>query len=260
LAGADFVTEDVTINPGYSNESVAKQNPFYSGYGFDILESTPTTGRASTVASQYAIDYLKGSTEEAPVPDPRLSRIFDPIAGGDFAGITQGMTGDQADDLGDSKFGPGIIKESSQDGFIMLAAESYLLQAEAIHRGYMAGDAEAMVNMAIESSFATLGNTPAQAATYIAAIQGTVLDYSVGGVEAIMKQKYVALMSINGIESWIEYTRTGFPETPLALTATEDTKPNRLLYPNTEATGNSANVPAQTHDDAFTTHVFWDVN
>jgi len=74
-----------------------------------------------------------------------------------------------------------------------------------------------------------------------------------------MYQKRIALMNIHGIESFIEYTRTGFPRVPRALTAQYPSKPNRLMYPTSELTGNSANVPTQTLADVFSTFVFWDV-
>ena len=64
-------------------------------------------------------------------------------------------------------------------------------------------------------------------------------------------------MGINGIESWIEYTRTGFPVTDLALTATRPAKPVRLMYPNSEYTANGNNVPSQSQNDAFNNKIFW---
>ncbi len=36
LIGADFITSNVTINPGYSSASGDAQNPFYAAYGFGI--------------------------------------------------------------------------------------------------------------------------------------------------------------------------------------------------------------------------------
>ena len=75
-----------------------------------------------------------------------------------------------------------------------------------------------------------------------------------------MTQKWIALAGINGIESWIEYTRTGFPDIPLSTISEQTSKPNRLLYPASEYSTNSANVPNQPASDAFNTKIFWDVN
>ncbi|HEX8268276.1 MAG TPA: SusD/RagB family nutrient-binding outer membrane lipoprotein [Flavobacterium sp.] len=260
-SGAEFLTEDVTINPGYSNSSTARQNPFYSAYGFLIDETTTATGNQATAASEHAIDFLTGQLPQTQdVYDPRITRLFEPVAGGNFVGVPQGIEDlPGVDEV--SPLGPGLIINSAQDGYIFTASESFLLQAEAISRGYMAGNATALFDMAIESSFARLGNTAAQASAYIAEINaGSRLDYDTNPnkIEAIMLQKYVALMGINGIESWIEYTRTGYPETPLATTATRPARPRRLLYPASEYTANGVNVPAQTVSDVFTTGPFWD--
>ncbi|RZM22929.1 MAG: SusD/RagB family nutrient-binding outer membrane lipoprotein, partial [Pedobacter sp.] len=319
LATADFISADVTINPGYTGAQANQQNPFYRSYGFGIDGTTPGPNRTAVVASSHAVDYLNGgannSTGGSTVFDPRLMRLFESIYANwddstdptdivasdaaafndfnyaaDFFGATQGELGDSDTPEKLSFLGPGLIKSSSQDGYMMLLAESLLLQSEAVTRGYMAGDAAALYNSAIAASFATLGvptadprptgqtfdtdGNPATPpvnfhpvadpnyptlATYMASIAGTQLDYNTATnkIEAIMTQKWIALMGINGIESFIEYTRTGFPVTPLSETATRPTKPRRLLYPASEFQGNAANAPVQSVDQAFSTGPFW---
>jgi len=260
-ANAEFITEDVTINPGYSNASNERQNPFYNTYGFQTDEATPRSGRSSTVATQHAIDFLDGTTTG--IPDSRLGRIYSTDGTpGSYTGVIQGQDGIQApDNL--SLLGPGIVRSSSQDGYIFTAAESYFLQSEAAFKGYLGGNAKDLFENGITSSYVLLGLTIAQADAYITASNGINKigwDGSANKIEAIITQKWIALNSINGIESFIEYNRTGFPVTPLALTALKTAKPKRLLYPVSEYRGNTANVPNQTQDDAFTTGVFWDVN
>ena len=43
-------------------------------------------------------------------------------------------------------------------------------------------------------------------------------------MEAIMTQKWIALTDQNAIQSYIDYTRTGYPATPLATTTTKANK------------------------------------
>ena len=140
----------------------------------------------------------------------------------------------------------------------MQAAESLLLQAEAVARGFIPGDATALYNAAVQASFDELG--AGSAAAYLAGTpypNGTLDD----NVEAIIYQKWVALMGTNGIENWIEYRRTGFPsDLPVAPDASSTVLPVRLLYPSSEYATNPDNVPAQTSGDAFTSLVFWDTN
>ena len=68
-------------------------------------------------------------------------------------------------------------------------------------------------------------------------------------------------MGLHGVESFIEYNRTGYPATPLALTATQTRKPRRLIYPTSEYIANSGNVPNITPANIFATtdpsHPFW---
>ncbi|MGX7668023.1 SusD/RagB family nutrient-binding outer membrane lipoprotein [Flavobacterium pedocola] len=257
LVGAEFVGSDVTVNPGYIN-SEGKLNPFYETYGYNALGSDADSNRNLVGPSRYVSDFLKGLVSGS-TADPRRFRIFEQRSGADISGTVQGATTGRP-----SYLGPGIIKSSNQDLFLMLAAESYFLQAEAMQRGYLAGDAQTTFESGIKASFNTLGLDPngAQATSYIAnanGVNGLGWTASADKIQAIIIQKWIALNSINGIEGWIEYTRTGFPANiPLPTITTQTSRPVRLLYPQSEYSGNSNNVPAQTSGDAFTSRIFWD--
>lgn len=296
LAGAQFLDVDAIVNPGYSNANNDRQNPFYNTYGFQINETTARSSYNSTVATKNAIESLDGtkysSGNTSLAYDGRIGRLFkanettnipnpDPTpAPGDpttvavpvYRGVVQGMTGIQApDNL--ANIGPGLLKNSAQDGYLMTAAESYFLQAEAVHRTYLSGNAKALFEQGIRSSFVLLGAPVSTTDDNPLVIRTTYNDYitrinanninklswdgTANKLEAIMTQKWIALMGINGIESWIEYTRTGLPLTDLALTATRPAKPVRLMYPNSEYTANGNNVPSQSQNDAFNNKIFW---
>jgi len=246
-AGATFITEDVTINPGYLN-SDGKQNPFFAAFGLDPAGNETSTHRM-VGPSEHSFDFLDGSG------DPRLERLWKPRADGTFQGIEQGASSGRT-----AQLGPGKISSSVQDSFIMLAAESFFLQAEAVERGYIAGTAQDLFNSGIAASFLHLG--AGSSAGYIAATSNHPnlgWNGSGGHYEAIATQKWVALTSTNGAELWMEYNRTSFPlNLPLSSVTTQVSRPNRLLYPDTEYTGNSNNVISQVAQDAFDTKVFWD--
>lgn len=263
------ITENVTINPGYSNARAAQQNPFYNRWGLALNGSAVTTNFNFTRASDNAAQKLNTN-----FPDPRRQRLFNTTA--NVAGVKQGAAAG-ANPVVLTAIGPGLAPTtgvgtaagattaatgSAMNGYILTSAESLLLQAEAVQRGYLAGNAKALFQSAITQSCLLLGVTAANAATYntgINSVAGKGWDGSTNKIEAIMYQKWVALMGINGIESFIEYTRTGFPRTPRALTAQYPSKPNRLMYPVSEVSGNAANVPPQTLADVFSTFIFWDV-
>ena len=77
-----------------------------------------------------------------------------------------------------------------------------------------------------------------------------------------MYQKWIATMNVNAIQSFIDYNKTGFPLTPLAVNANQTMKPRRLVYPQSEYIANSTNVPAVNNSLIFsatpnTTSPFW---
>lgn len=63
-------------------------------------------------------------------------------------------------------------------------------------------------------------------------------------------------MGINALQTWFDYSRTGYPvNVPLSLLASTPERPVRLEYTASEITSNGANVPPQP--DAFTNKIFW---
>lgn len=246
LNGSEFMTNDVTINPGYSADN-DKQNPFWDR--LFTADGKATTTYQFLVGTKHAIDFLSGATST--VVDNRLEKIYGKASDGTYSGVVQGeTTTTAAPNL--SPIGPGILKSASQDGYIMTASESYFLQAEAAFNGFISGDAKSLFESGVKASFDLLG---ADIGTYLSSTLGW--DSSADKIKAIMTQKWIATNGLNAIESWIDYTRTGFPVTPLALTAQKTKKPLRLMYPSSEYVGNSENVPAQTQNDAFEKPIFW---
>lgn len=262
----NFVNTDVTINPGYTNSS-GKLNPFYANWGFDS-QGTAVQSYNFTVAADFATEFMKGLTPNNPnytgtgtgVSDPRLQKYYQ-LVDGEVFGVVQGYNSNQApDEL--SKLGPEIVKDPSQDGFLMLGATSYFLQAEAVLKGYMSGNAKDLFQNGIKSSFTSLG-IGGDADAYITSsnnIDKIGWDGSSDKVEAIMTQKWLATNGRTAYESWFDYVRTGYPNIPLATTAEKPARYNRLLYPSSEFITNAANVPNQSQSDAFNTSIFWDAN
>lgn len=265
----NFITENVTINPGYSNSSDDQQNPWMNL----MVELKLTSTGAFTYRTGYnfrrASEYIAGQLNASPT-DPRRGRLFK-LVGTSVVGVKQG---DQAVPDGTapdamSELGPGLIISSSQDGFVMLLSESLLLQAEAAERGFISGDPQTLYNESIVSSFIHLGidlSIPANATAlndYITAVNGEPgkgYTISADKIQAIMYQKSIALCNTNGLEAWIEYTRTGYINNipmPMGSSSPTGQKPLKLMYPTSELASNSANVPAQTVNDVFTTGPFW---
>jgi hypothetical protein len=291
-----FVTADVTINPGYSSATNEQENPFFGTYAYDAAQAA-TQNWTFVAMSGHAFKYLRnnpssngtevvtGSGVLYPgVADPRAARIFR----GTLKGVTQGSTTVDVPSSGTpARNGYGIfnpyiskpepvayvddlMKMAANDGFVMTASEAHFIQAEAAVR-YAAWfpmlNAQTSFDAGIAASFPRLGVLATALPTYKTAIAtkaglgwpaSTTDDLK---IRAIMTQKWIALMGVHGIESFIDYNRTGYPVTPLALTATQTRKPRRLIYPTSEYVANSANVPNITPAEIFATtdpsHPFW---
>ncbi|MFC4738906.1 SusD/RagB family nutrient-binding outer membrane lipoprotein [Flavobacterium ponti] len=255
LAGSSFLDVDATLNPGYSDTRADTRNPFWNiMYGAD--NTTVSTFYRQYKASKRNADNLNDNGG-----DPRRFRLFTPV-GGQVVGVLQGdnavVNGGTAPTTL-SSFGPGVLIGASQDAYMFSAAESFLLQSEAVLRGYMPGNDEALFNAAINASCAQLGVTEGGYIGAISSVPGKGWTGTVAQkIEAIMYQKNIALQGTSqALEAFIEYTRTGLIDSVPGsiLGATQPNRPRRLLYPTSEYTSNSANVPAQ--GNVFTTGSFW---
>lgn len=256
-AGDAFIDANATIDPGYADDS-DKQNPFYAAYGFAPGGGAQTGLRNTVVATKHVIEFMDGTTNG--VVDSRLQRLFDPATGGAFAyfGIEQNqLFADVPTNQKLNLLGPGLIQSSTQVGQVFTLAESKFLQAEAQEAGLLSGTAKNSFEEGIAASFNMLGAAIGTYLTDINTVSGLGWDASANKLEAIMTQKWAALGGTNGIELWIENTRTGFPVTPLPFGSSDADQPTRLLYPQSEVTGNATNSPIQGRSDAFNSAPFW---
>ena len=254
-SGAEFLgpNDNVTINPGFS-ASANKQN----GFAAMFLNTNDEfkNNWSSTAATKYTVTYLTSTF------DTRLTRIYSATSAGagTYDGHQQGDVLNTSTNYPVSHVGQGLLQNSSQDGLVFTAAESLLLQAEAVQRLYLTGSAKSLYESAITESYKLLGlDASAASAYYIQPINLVGWDASTNKIEAIINQKWIALNGINGGETWIENTRTGYPaHVPLSTVAPPGTsRPIRLLYPSSEIAGNTANVPQQNESEAFTSKIFW---
>lgn len=272
-ANQDFISTDVTVNPGYNNSTVNSRSPVYRVYGRNDSFSGYTSGYSSAAAGDYAAKLVNGELSDANITtgivDPRRSRMYS-LVGGKVVGNVQGVFPLTAisrfSTFYNGRTGANVaaadLNAGERDAFLMLAAESQFLQAEAFQRGYMTGNAKTAFDAGVTASFnfystgfGTVTFSALDAATYLTAIDGkNGLGWtgSSNKISAIMTQKYLALNLWNGIELYFDHMRTGFPVLPLPFGVVETKRPNRLIYPTSEYSSNSANVPDVTNADLFT--------
>lgn len=277
LQGQPLVDADVVINPGYNNSVAAQQNPLYRGYGRVVYDNSAinTNGYGYYGLSDHLAKLLNGNSSKptAGVLDPRGTKEFRAVAANPnpLNGLVQGaprdpnMGASNYSNLGWKYFGNDSTN-SNMDGYMMMKSESEFLQAEAavLYPQYFT-DAQGHYTQGVTASFVFFGLTGTQVTTYLNALNSKTVGWAGAGdkIAAIQYQRLIALTHVRPVETYINYIKTGYPETPLALTAVHPNKPYRLIYPTTEYTGNSGNVPNITQADVFVKNQytpFWNRN
>jgi len=254
--GGGFLEVDATINPGYANND-QQQNPLW-GY-FRTLTGLPTSGGQADYyrASAYAINTLKAYN------DPRLPLIYSTNASGAYVGNVLGSQSNIPGE-GTSSIGPGLLVSASESAVIISAAESHFLQAEAIVRGYLTGDAKEQYEAGVQASFDYLGAGDATAylAQSNANTNWTLATTPATQIALIIRQKWIAMDGVTPIEAYNDYRRLHLPsDIPISISPYKSPAtaqvPVRYLYPVSEYTTNTANVNAQGTIDYYTSRVFW---
>jgi len=281
LAGTTFVTKDLTVNPGFNSSNDDQMNPWLKDYRINSAGTAPSNFNFVR-ASKHQADFFNGVGGLIPgnnpnnrnyptFNDPRGARLWEPGVVGNEQGATSldNTTFPNASDFGILTFWPHynlspitIPNLAAVDGYVMTKAEQEFILAEASIKFPGLGltgstHFSAGIQDSFDYLFVNLGGYPGNIASVPGlGWTGTNNDK----IEAIMTQKWIALTSQNAIQSYIDYTRTGFPVTPLATTTTKANKPYRLMYPASEYATNSANVPSISNADLFTvnsTTPFW---
>lgn len=289
ISADGFIDAPVLSNPGYVKSS-GKLNQYYSNYGFN--ENDAPTGDFRKMGGPI-VDWLKNSSDIF-----RLSRICsakgDPdnalfsLTPSDYFGVPLGGAGTPYLSSNTSAMGRMVIKkgDATRSFIIMSDAEAYLLRAEAVQRGLLAGSAQSLYEEGVRRSFNICANTyaPSIATATVSQANSAANSYLTSGLsqadwsaspdklKAIWVQKWVALCNVDGSEVWAEYRRTNSPTNPngnlpapassytAQSVATTQSQPVRFYYPQRESQVNSANVPLNGSTYVFTTRIFWDVN
>lgn len=246
LQGATFLTEDALIS--YSSQG-GNTNPLYAEMvGLDLTRNLVAS--ETTVSQMYAFN------------DPRLTTFYQIAADTDkVVPIPQGSFNTQPEysvSLPGSAVGADPRKPASALAPVKFisAAESYFLQAEAVSRGWLTGDAKALYQQGIEASFSAY---KVSTGSYVSDRVAEWPADKTGQIQAIITQKYFAMCGNQGFEAWTEWRRTGYPDFFVTSEASDlgaGKLPVRMLYPNTELTRNP-NFPGAK---LITDKVWWDAN
>ncbi|MBN7817266.1 SusD/RagB family nutrient-binding outer membrane lipoprotein [Algoriphagus pacificus] len=287
-----FLTEDAIVNPGYL-ATAGKQNPYWETYHTNASGSLSGGGRQA-IPSDFVYAFYNGTKISDEGRGSATYRAYP-------TGTPKGVLGNLVDNPAalsnqtawyvgtgtgaNASTSIGLLKGRKAGVPMMLAAESYLLQAEAYMKGYLSGDDMAAFENGVIASFKYLykgennqveaGMDPAgdfelykeeNADNYL--VNYSLADTDAKKLEAIITQKYIALNFIHGQEAWAEFRRTGYPaivegsndpnETFASILSSSprpDELPVRFLYPDTEFQLNPENVPSGINQ--FSSLIFW---
>jgi len=255
-AGAVFLGSGEEVKINYTTEG---------GNNYPLASSIIQLGYVQNlVASSTAMNYLLNNN------DPRVDIFYDADANtGNQAGIPQGDYTLPASTpvsfpstiVGGNGSTADLASQSSTAPVkLMTGYESFFLQAEAVARGWMTGDAQALYEAGITESFESYGLADTSATSYFAQ---TAIAYPAAGplqdkIKAIITQKWIAMCGNQNDEAWIESRRTNYPDffTFSVNTIIGNRFPERFLYPSNEVSNNGS-FPGQ---QLITAKVWWDAN
>lgn len=258
--GVQFLNKDAMFND-FADES-GRDNYMYA------LEFRG--GNINMKASNTLLLYLEDKS------DPRIDYLFEEGSAGhkgmyqgDFRNVYSGVT--NKDQLSSPIVSP------VQPVYFISEAESYFLQAEACMLGWGTGNAEDLYKMGINAHYERMGVTENPEDIY------TGLGYAVypngtqeENLKAIIVQKWLSMANTQGMESFFEHNRTGYPSESSILPGDDDYPdnlvpgeftvsvtgvlslpilfPKRLLFPSSEQSTNN-NVPPV---ESLNVPVWWD--
>ena len=282
-----FLTADALVNPGFTRDN-GRQNPSWNTWGFGYTGSDankawmPSRFILSFYDGTNLIDPIRGAATYYKFPATPYNQLgvegtgIAPSPSGSFWYPGSNRSGSTAGNA------TGALKGPSAGYPLMTLAEAYFLRAEAAVLGITTESAATDFNAGLTAAFAyTLTD---ESGTVTASPSASLTQYQSDNVtsylanfalatstaqqiEAIITQKYIALNFVNSEEAWNEYRRTGYPMVvpggpayaTFASTVSESTRadklPARILYPSTEGSYNTANVPQNINP--FTSTIFW---
>lgn len=186
--------------------------------------------------------------------DPRIPAYAKPNVDGEYEGMPYGVSDAAATDFSKTSSRPSdAIRQQQSEAIIAGPVEVYFLLAEAVEKGFIAGDAATFYNLALESSMEQWG---VSGNDYIAAHPYDAANWK----EVIGRQKWVALYT-QGLQAWSEWRRFDFPALPFPDAANPEVSsiPVRAFYPSDEEGVNNESLKAADPNE-LSAKLWWDVN
>ncbi|WP_346316603.1 SusD/RagB family nutrient-binding outer membrane lipoprotein [Chitinophaga sp. YIM B06452] len=197
--------------------------------------------------------------------DPRTFEIAEPVDTAKannipgyatrFSSYKGGRTGDVLSDLS-SQNAKGFLSYGNEKRYWATGSGEPCIQvgypelcftiAEAVHRGWAPGDAEAWYKKGIKASMNFYGiSDDVFNAWYTASAKAKYKGVNAEGLSQILIQKYLAFFMNSGRQAYYQYRRTGIPRFDVGPANSNGGRiPKRWLYPQREYQTNNDQVKA----------------
>ena len=202
-AGAQYLTNDAAVTN--FSDAPGQDNPFYE-WNIRTLNTT-----SNLRASGTFVLWLQENN------DPRIASYFGPpqpssVPGAPYPYVNQGdYTGGNVNYQKAAIF----VQTPTDPVEFISGAESDFLQAEAVVRGWMPGDAQSLYNLGVTAAFSDVGQdatsfiAPGGAYAWGAEKENGVVLTS---IQQIIRQKWASFpYGSHAIEGFFDKNRTGFP-------------------------------------------------
>ena len=268
LAAGNIISssdEDFTFQFTTSNAPEGRHPNFQADYAGGNLENN---------LSSFFIALLEAND------DPRIPYYFYKQTGCNLAGVNGGEGSNPGDDDVRALHGIYPVGGRFDDNSCELRAETFglqgagifpmltytmvlFMQAEAALELGTTGDPRELLEAAINAAMTEIGafsGVPVDAAEVTNYVNARLAAYDAatddeGRLAVIMTEKYVSLFG-NGIESYNDFRRTGYPQNLNTPVIQNGPFPRRFPIPPVEVTSN-INIDVETD---LTKSVFWDLN
>jgi len=219
-----------------------------------LYESIVYGTRGEWKINSVMVDMLASSS------DPRLAVYAQKNSDGIYRGKPSGYNDVPSDDYNYTNVSAlgTFYLQPELPGFFVSYPEIKFLMAEAITKGYITGDANANYLEGIRASMEYNEIPTADISSYLLN-KSLATSSTQAALQDIATQNWIALFS-QGVESWTEWRRTGYPALTPAIDGAINQIPSRYNYPTTEGSINRANYEAAVSaqgTDNLTTPIWW---
>jgi len=245
-SGYLFASNDEEARLDYTT-SQPSANPMY--------ESIVYGGRTEWKLNVQLVDLLVNNN------DPRLPVYVQLNDADEYRGKPSGienLPSDEYNYTNVSAIGEYYLRPEAPGWFVSYA-EIQFLMAEAVQKGMISGNAQALYSEGIRASLEYNEVPAADAAVYLLSNPARLATDQNTALSQIGSEKWKALFC-QGYEAWTEQRRTGIPILPTAIDGVFDEIPSRYTYPAIEASINKASYEAAVAAqgaDLLTTKIWW---